>query len=258
MKQWFEMKETIKQWVVEVGKEQKRRLQMPLHINSKSAVIDLVTEVDIWSENELIAKIKETYPEHHILSEESGRYTGEADYEWVIDPIDGTTNFAHGFPIFCISIAVKYRGETVIGFVYAPALEELYEAVKGNGAYLNGKRLRVSQIESLKMSVLATGFPYDRATDPDNNVDNFNNIVTQVSGIRRTGSAAFDLCQVAAGRFDGYWELKLNSWDVDAGILLIQEAGGKIYHKKEKKGIFIIAGNPAIYSVLKEIVRGTE
>jgi myo-inositol-1(or 4)-monophosphatase len=254
LKEWNEILHHIKQWVKVAGEEQLRRQHEPLIVNEKSAKIDLVTEVDVWTERFLLEKIRHYYPSHSILTEETGVHTGEEGYEWVIDPIDGTTNYAHGFPIFCISIAVKYNGEAVIGVVYVPMLNELYEAVKGQGAFLNGKKLQVSTRTELQQSVVATGFPYDRATDPNNNVNHFVNVVTKVRGIRRTGSAAFDLCQVAAGRFDGYWELKLNPWDIEAGMLIINEAGGKTRAVKQEKGYYVLAGNQSIFQALDALI----
>lgn len=253
--EWQQMLANIKEWVREAGEEQSLRFEQPMKMETKSSEIDLVTDVDVWTENFLIEKIKSTYPTHAILTEESGQYDGDADYEWVIDPIDGTVNFAHGFPLFCISIAVRYRGEAVIGVVYVPRLNELYESIKGNGAFLNGKRIYVSAIDRAAKAIVATGFPYDRATDPDNNVDYFNGVITNVGGIRRTGSAAIDLCQVAAGRFDGYWEFKLNAWDVEAGLLLVDEAGGITKRIEQEKGTFVLAGNPVIYHELDEMLQ---
>ncbi|WLR51350.1 inositol monophosphatase family protein [Bacillus tianshenii] len=247
--------DNIKKWVREAGEEQLRRFELPMNIEEKSAEIDLVTEVDVWTEEYLLDKIKSTYPDHAILSEESGQFGGKADVEWVIDPIDGTTNFAHGIPLYCISVAVKYKGEAVIGVVYVPRLNEMFEAIKGEGAFLNGKQIDVSTVENERKAVVATGFPYDRAKHPNNNVDNFNAVVTNVGGVRRTGSAAIDLSFVAAGRFDAYWELKVKPWDVEAGLLLITEAGGKIHRLENEQGTFVVVGNPYMYEWLKERVR---
>ncbi|WP_209123457.1 inositol monophosphatase family protein [Alkalihalobacillus sp. BA299] len=254
MTEWMAIKENIKAWVKEVGKEQLIRIEQPFQMKTKSSDIDLVTEVDEWSEQYLIDQIKSHYPDHAIMSEESGWHEGQAEYEWVIDPIDGTVNFAHGFPLFSISVGVKFRGETVIGVVYVPKLDEMYEAVKGSGATLNGKTISVSGVERLNQAVVCTGFPYDRATDPNNNVDHFNAIITKVGGIRRTGSAAMDLCQVAAGRFDGYWELKLQEWDICAGLLIIKEAKGETLSIKQEKGYQVLVGNPAVFHELKSIL----
>ncbi len=245
----------MKTWVYEAGEEQIRRFNQPMNLQHKSTEIDIVTEVDLWTENFLINKIQTYYPGHRILTEESGVHQGSDNYEWVIDPIDGTTNFAHGFPLFCISVAVKYNDEAVLGVVYVPKLGELYEATKGYGAKLNGEEIQVSQIKRLPLAVVATGFPYDRASDEQNNVDNFVNVVTKVSGIRRTGSAAIDLCQVAAGRFDGYWELKLKPWDIEAGMLIVKEAKGRTRRVDGEKGIFVVVGNDSIYEALEDLVK---
>lgn len=253
MKEWHAIAENIKIWVKEAGEELLAGMERSIEINQKSSSIDLVTEMDVWVENFLVDKIKTTYPGHAILTEEGEGVEGEGT-EWVIDPIDGTTNYAHGIPMFCISVGVKVDGETVIGVVYAPKLGEMYEAVKGQGAYLNGRRIRVSETKELKSAVVATGFPYDRATDPLNNVKQFNSVVLEVGGIRRTGSAAIDLCQVAAGRFDGFWEFKLNPWDFTAGLLLVEEAGGKTKSDKMEKGYFILVGNNEMYEELQRLL----
>lgn len=254
MNEWFEMAEQMKTWMRKAGKEQIHRLQTAIEMTSKSSEIDLVTEVDIWTEKFLIKKIQAAYPSHQLLTEESGSYANNSDYEWVIDPIDGTVNYAHGFPLFSISVALKFKQEPVVGLVYIPMLGEMYEAVKGHGAFLNGKQIRVSSIDKLTQAVISTGFPYDRATDPDNNVNYFNGVILKVGGIRRTGSAAIDLCQVAAGRFDGYWEFKLNAWDVEAGLLIVKEAGGKVKRIQQPKGIFVLVGNAPIFYQLDRIL----
>ncbi|PWA10696.1 inositol monophosphatase [Pueribacillus theae] len=248
------MANKMKKWMRKAGEVQIKRLHEPKKITTKSSEIDPVTEVDIWTENFLIHKIQKAYPTHRLLTEESGNYDGNAEYEWVIDPIDGTVNYAHGFPLFCISVAVKHKNETVVGLVYVPMLDEFYEAIKGSGAFLNGKRISVSSIDKLKKAVISTGFPYDRATDPLNNVDYFNGVILNIAGIRRTGSAAIDLCQVAAGRFDGYWEFKLNAWDIEAGLLIVEEAGGETKRIKQKKGNFVLAGNKMIFPQLEALL----
>lgn len=244
--------EKIKSWVQEVGRLQRDKFGTNLEVATKSSAIDLVTEVDEESEQKLFDRINANYPQHSILAEESGRKEREADYLWVVDPLDGTVNYAHGFPFFSISIALQYQGSTQIGVVYAPVLDDLYRAIKGEGAFLNGKQLTVSHTDRLGDAMLATGFPYDRATAERNNVDNFNRLVTQVRGIRRAGSAALDLCQVAAGVFDGFWELKLSLWDIEAGRLIIEEAGGRVKTSVEPEGITLVSGNQAVYSLLLE------
>lgn len=258
MNEWFDMAEQMKTWMRQAGETQIRRLQKPMEMKSKTSDIDLVTEVDMWTEQFLIQQIKTAYPAHQILTEETGNYANDSDYEWVIDPIDGTVNYAHGFPLFSISVALKYKQEPVVGLVYLPMLDEMYEAIKGNGAYLNGKRIHVSDTKKLSQAVIATGFPYDKATDPLNNVNYFSGVIVNIGGIRRTGSAAIDLCQVAAGRFDGYWEFKLNAWDVEAGLLIVQEAGGKTKRIQQKKGTFVLVGNEVIFHELDRLLNEIE
>ena len=188
---------------------------------------NLVSEIDKTSEQKIIGMIRQHYPGHAILAEESGASSTTSDYKWVIDPLDGTTNFLHGVPVFCVTIAVEYKGQLVAGVVYDPNLDELFTAERGSGAYCNGRRLKVSQASELINSLLVTGFPYDIARNPDNAVGHFVNFLMEGQGIRRLGSAALDLSYVAAGRFDGFWEVNLNPWDMAAGILFIQEAGGR-------------------------------
>lgn len=254
MVEWKNIKEHIEEWVRIAGQKQIEALDRELIVNQKSSDIDLVTEMDEWTDEFLRTKIKEYYPSHAMLTEETGEHEGDSDYKWVIDPIDGTANFVHKFPLFCISVAVKYKTETVIGVVYIPKLDEMYTAIRGEGSYLNGRRINVSNIDRLSKAVVATGFPYDKGVDSNNNIDNFNRIITKIGGIRRTGSAAIDLCQVAAGRFEGYWELKINPWDFEAGLILIEEAGGRVFTSKMEKGYFVLVGNIAIYQQLKEIL----
>lgn len=255
MQEWQDVLNHMTEWVQEVGVELEKGLERKLKIKVKSTAIDFVTEMDEWSERFLLDKIRTHYPDHAILSEESGKSEGTSDYEWVIDPIDGTTNYAHGFPMFCISVGLKYKEETVVGVVYAPKLKELYHAVKGEGAYLNGKQIHVSEKTELGQAIVGTGFPYDRATDPLNNVKEFNAVVLKVAGVRRTGSAAIDLCQVSAGRYDGYWEYKLNPWDITAGLLILEEAGGKSEVLPiEGKGLFVRVGNEAIFQELGRLI----
>ncbi|WP_371381499.1 inositol monophosphatase family protein [Sporomusa aerivorans] len=239
----------LKELVLHVGELQKENLgRVNLAIDVKSTAIDLVTEVDKQSEQKIIAFIKQYYPEHGILAEESGQAASDSDYLWTIDPLDGTTNYAQGLPVFSISIALSYRGETVLGVVYAPVLNEFYYAIKGQGAYLNDKPIQVSAKNQLIDSVLATGFPYDVASHQVNNVDSFNKLLLKTRAIRRFGSAAYDLAGVACGRFDGYWELNLSPWDVAAGILLVEEAGGRVIPYRSDRKISIIAGNNGIVS----------
>jgi len=197
-------------------------------IDRKSSEIDLVTEMDHAAEQLLVSAIRERYPDHAILSEEGHGVEQTSDYLWVVDPLDGTVNYAHGFPMFAVSVAVQKRGETVLGVIYEPLRDELFAAEKGAGATRNGEPIRVSDTDRLQDALLATGFPYDRATRSDNNVAEFSRLVTRVQGIRRGGAAALDMAYLATGRLDGYWEQHLFPWDWTAGALLVSEAGGII------------------------------
>ncbi|HPJ96194.1 MAG TPA: inositol monophosphatase family protein [Syntrophales bacterium] len=203
----------------------KEKFDQPHTIEYKGE-INIVTEADHASEALIIRHIREMYPDHDILTEESkGRATG-ADFRWIIDPLDGTTNYAHGYPVFCVSIALEKRGEICCGAVYNPMLDEMFFASKGGGAFLNDKTIHVSGTKDLSKSLLATGFPYDVRDSLENNMNYFNHMAVNVQAIRRAGAAALDMCYVAAGRFDGFWELKLMPWDTAAAWLVVREAGG--------------------------------
>lgn len=232
-----------------------------LAIRTKSNVYDVVTRVNKECEAYIVRSILERYPDHAILGEEDGEQgTAGSDYRWVIDPLDGTTNFSQGLPLFTVSIALQYCGKTVIGAVYAPVLDELYTATAGGGAFLQTasggvQRLVVGRKESLATSVLATGFPYDKDVDPDNNSDNVARIVPHVRDLRRLGSAAYDLCCVAAGWLDGYWELALHEWDVCAAELIVREAGGVVSDLRADRGVSIVAGNGTLVAEIRRYVR---
>ncbi len=189
---------------------------------------DLVTAVDQASEALLVQAIRSRYPDHSIVAEEGNTTRGTSDYTWLIDPLDGTTNYAHGYPSFCVSLGLWYANEPFLGVVYDPLRSELFSAQRGRGAYCNGRRLHVSSTDTLSAALLSTGFPYNRATQPDNNVAEFSRMIVRIQGVRRSGSAALDLCYVAAGRSDGHWETGLQPWDTAAGILLVTEAGGQV------------------------------
>lgn len=188
---------------------------------------DLVTGADRRSELLIVERLRSHFPKHAVVSEEGGGHKADSDYCWYVDPLDGTTNFAHGFPVFCVTLGLAYRGEIVVGVVYDPVREELFTAERGAGAYLNNKHIRVSKTAQLSESLLATGFP-PFATNHDLNIQFYFRFTVQSHGIRRAGSAALDFCSVAAGRFEGFWELKLNPWDKAAGSLLVTEAGGRV------------------------------
>jgi len=192
-------------------------------------VVNLVTNADRGSEECIIAAIRASLPNHRILAEERGR-DGDSDspFLWVIDPLDGTTNFAHGFPFYSVSIGLEYEGQGLLGVVLDPVRQELFTAQAGGGAYLNGTPIRVSDVQQLEKALLVTGFAYDIRETANNNLDHFSRISLRAQGVRRTGSAALDLCYVAAGRLDGYWEVKLSPWDMAAGAVILREAGGLV------------------------------
>ena len=190
-------------------------------------VIDLVTEIDHQSEEFLLEKIRRDFPDDHILAEESGGSKGDS-HQWYIDPLDGTVNYAHNIPIFCVSIAYASNAELSLAVVYDPMRDEMFSAERGKGTHLNERRLQVSSASDLQRSLLVTGFPYDIQNPEINNLNNYVHFAKISQGVRRLGSAALDLCYVAAGRFDGFWEMALNPWDVAAGGLICAEAGGHV------------------------------
>lgn len=190
--------------------------------------IDVVTNVDIESERAIIDIITADWPEHDIITEESDRKESGSDFRWIIDPLDGTVNYAHDYPFVSVSIACEVRGEIEVGIVYDPIREEHFSAVRGEGAFMNGNPVAVSGVAVLEKSLLATGFPYDVRENPYNNMDHFAHMIKQAQAVRRDGSAALNVCYTAMGRFDGYWELSINAWDIAAGTLILREAGGTV------------------------------
>ena len=209
------------------GSYQRHRFASLLEIDLKGDK-DLVTEVDREAERLIVEQLLAGFPGHTIIAEEGEYPPGDPSFRWIIDPLDGTTNYAHGFPWFCVSIGLEAEGELAVGVIYNPLSDELFTATKGRGAFMNGRRLQVSTRSPLKNTLLGTGFPYDCATDPANNFTNFIAFQKEARGIRRAGAAALDLAYVAAGRLDGFWELKLKPWDVAAGVLMVREAGGLV------------------------------
>ncbi len=191
-------------------------------------VIDLVTEVDRQSEEFLIQAILNQFPDHYILAEESGGVDGNDEHIWYLDPLDGTVNYAHNIPIFCVSIAYAHKRKMKLAAVYDPMRDEMFTAERGRGAWLNGERLQASGTHELERSLLVTGFPYDMWDTSNDNLADFGRFAKLTQGVRRLGSAALDLCYVSAGRFDGYWERSLKPWDVAAGGLIAEEAGANV------------------------------
>ena len=243
----------------QAGELQRARLWHPFAIEYKGE-IDLVTEVDRACEELLVNGLKEAFPGHDFLAEENVYASRGASHKWIIDPLDGTTNFAHGFPWFAVSIALEVAGEIVLGVIYHPMMDEMFTSIKGKGAWLNGACLNVSKRQPLRGSLLATGFPYDSATSQENNFTHFNNFQMRTRGIRRAGAAAIDLAYVAAGRFDGFWESKLKPWDVAAGQLMVTEAGGLVTgFKGEAYSVYehrILASNGLIHDEMLQILAG--
>ena len=219
---------------------------------------DFVTEVDRQAEQEIISTLRKAYPDHGILAEESG-LTGGDEYQWIIDPLDGTTNFLHGFPQFAVSIALRHKGRLEQGVVYDPLRQELFTATRGAGATLNDRRIRVTRRPSLEGALLGTGFPFKEQHHLDAYLDMFRALFPRTAGIRRPGSAALDLSYVAAGRLDGFWEIGLNIWDMAAGVLLIQEAGGLSSdfsggHDYLESGN-LVSGNPKVFADILRAIR---
>jgi len=189
---------------------------------------NIVTDIDKRAEDIIIGAIKKSYPRHNFLAEEKTYLKRESDFTWIIDPIDGTTNFLHGFPFFCVSVALAYREKVIVGVVYDPSKNELFHAEHKKGAFLNRKRIRVSGVREVKKALLSTGFAYNVKKAKRNNVNNFAKFLKTSQAIRRPGSAALDICYVACGRFDGFWELRLSPWDTAAGFRIVEEAGGRV------------------------------
>jgi myo-inositol-1(or 4)-monophosphatase len=241
---------------LEAGKKLKEGFGSTFKISSKEGVHNLVTEYDLIAERTIISTIKNTFPDHFILSEEAGENSSDSEYRWIIDPLDGTVNFAHSIPIFCVSIGVEFHSEMICGVIYNPMLDELFIAEKGKGATLNGELISVSTTSKLADSILVTGFPYDVANNAFGCIDDIVTILKLGLPIRRLGSAALDLAYLAAGRFDGYWESKLNPWDIAAGMLIVREAGGKITHydnsEYQLSNGTVLATNSLIHSELSK------
>jgi myo-inositol-1(or 4)-monophosphatase len=238
------------------------RMGRALQVSNKGA-IDLVTESDLASEKLIIDRIKTHYPRHAILAEESGATEGligesqENEWRWIIDPLDGTTNYAHGYPCFCVSIGIERRGRMEIGVIYDPTRDEMFAAERGQGATLNDRRIRVSTVDDLNSAMVCTGFPYNVRERPDFARD-FANFTMHAQAVRRDGSASLDLANVACGRFDGFWEDGLRPWDIAAGVLLIEEAGGRISDfNGNELDIYtpkVLASNGLIHDAMSELL----
>lgn len=226
-----------------------------LSTQAKTNDYDIVTAADRAAERVVTDYVHRYHPGHAILSEESGDDHATSDWQWVIDPLDGTTNFSAGLPLFNVSIGIRYKGETVVGVVYAPILDEMFSAMRGQGAALNGQPIHPSDTTLLSHAVISTGFPSDKATTDDNNADSAARVMPRVRGFRRLGSAAIDICYVAAGFLDGYWEINLHEWDVCAGSLIATEAGATVTRYRNDRGISLMATTPALASQLLPLLR---
>lgn len=221
-------KRFIEKLARDAGSLLKRRMGKIEKVSFKDKV-NLVTDVDKRCEDIILQRVKSSYPNHCIISEESGKSgMSGSEYLWLIDPLDGTTNYAHGFNFFCVSIALMKAGKIIAGAVCDPLRNELFSAAKGSGAFLNGNRIEVSGVRRLDKALLSTGFPYRFGKAMRRNIENFSRFMMKAQAVRRPGSAALDLCYVASGRFDGFWEAELNPWDTAAGALIVEEAGGRV------------------------------
>ncbi len=231
-------------------------------VSNKEGINNLVTEADHAAEKAIIEVIQLDYPDHFILSEETGEIVTGSEYKWIIDPIDGTVNFANGIPLCCVSIGLEKNGEIILGAVYAPILNELYFAQNGFGASLNDKRIHVSNKTDLTKSCLVTGFPYSYLDTPNGPLPVFEKLIRKGIPVRRLGSAAIDLCWVAAGRFDGFYEHKLAAWDSAAGSLIVKEAGGTVTDFEGNSfSVYqphVLATNGKIHEQLRSVVNGGE
>jgi myo-inositol-1(or 4)-monophosphatase len=221
--------------------------------------VDLVTPFDLGAQEILVGRLAAAFPSHGFLAEEGLAKAGTSDCRWVIDPLDGTTNFAHGFPVFSVSAALECAGRLSLGFVFDPMRDEMFRAEAGRGAFLNGEPVRVSGVADLGRSLLATGFPYDVRQSPVNNLDHWGRFIVRAQAIRRCGSAALDLSYVACGRFDGFWELKLKPWDMAAGALIVREAGGRVTDARDEPFVIeapgIVATNGLIHQAIVDVLK---
>ena len=243
----------------EAGAIQRERYETDLRVRTKGSTIDLVTEVDEQCEALIVAEIERLRPADSILAEEGGgRVDDSADWCWLIDPLDGTTNYAHGYPRFCVSIGVEYQGARTAAVIYDPLLDECFSATRGGGATLNGRTLCVSTEDRMEYALAATGFAYDVHKSPQDNLANFARMIKATRAVRRDGSAALDLCYVAAGRFDAFWEFKLHAWDIAAGILIVEEAGGRCTdtngNPPPRTGEETIASNGHLHDAILELL----
>ena len=252
------LKNTLLEAVHAGAGELSRFFNQSFKVSTKEGINNLVTEADHASEKAIIEVVKKNFPDHSILSEEVGAIAQDSNYKWIIDPIDGTVNFAHGIPLCCVSIAIEHNGDMILASVYNPNMNELYFAEKGKGATLNEKRIKVSEKNKVINACLVTGFPYTYLDAPNGPLQIFERFIRKGIPVRRLGSAAIDLCWVAAGRFDGFYEHKLEAWDSAAGYLIVEEAGGKVTDfKGEKFSVYqphVLATNGIIHDEMIAVI----
>ena len=242
----------------ESGRIQRRYFEKTLSIMHKGEK-NLVTNVDLECQSRILELAAEAFPHDEVISEEKANLYEPGKNRWIVDPLDGTTNYAHGYPFFCTSIAYEVDGEIIVGVVYNPIVDELFFARKGEGAFLNGERIGVSTVGHVKQSLLVTGFPYDVATNPNNNLNHWAAFMMKAQALRRDGSAGLNLSYIAAGRFDGFWEVRLSPWDMAAGVLIVAEAGGTVTSLSGEAfslyGGGILASNGLIHKQMVDVIR---
>jgi len=244
----------------EAGALQRLRFGEPRQIQTKSSAIDLVTDVDRACDALVRERVRAAFPDDGLLTEEAAEQRGSNGWRWIVDPLDGTTNYAHGFPHFAVSIAVEHGGRVELGAIYNPIKEELFHAARGAGAFRNGSPVRVSAADELERSLLATGFPYSVHAAVGDSLEYFGRFIRRAQAVRRAGSAALDLAYVACGRLDAFWEMGLSAWDMAAGSLLVQEAGGLVGDLAGEQSYMrsgdVCAATPRVFPALLEALRG--
>jgi myo-inositol-1(or 4)-monophosphatase len=247
---------------LDAGALQRRNVNRRKAIGTKGSATNLVTDTDRAVERLVLRRLRRAFPDHGIVAEEGGGTRGEAALRWYVDPVDGTTNFAHGFPLFTVSIGLAEGNRPLVGAVYQPMLDVLFCAARGAGATLNGRRIRVSRTRDLSRALLGTGFPYDAGRVPDNNLNHFAQFMKRGRAVRRAGCASFDIGAVAAGWFDGFWEMRLFPWDFAAGILLVEEAGGRVSDFDGRPCAFdtkrLVCSNGLIHDAMLDVLRESE
>ncbi len=254
----YEPLEFAIQLAFESGRIQKRYFEKTFSVMHKGE-INLVTNVDLECESRILELLGSAFPADEVISEEKANAFEPGKNRWIVDPLDGTTNYAHGYPFFCTSIAYEVGGEIIAGVIYNPIMDELFFARKGEGSFFNGEKMRVSTTKELKQALVVTGFPYDVSTNPNNNLNHWANFMMRAQALRRDGSAGLNLSYVAAGRFDGFWELSLSPWDMAAGVLIAREAGGIV--TSLSGDVFslyqggIMASNGLIHGQMVEVIR---